>query len=161
LEGGINLFAYVDSVGKPALETNLYTYTGNNPINFVDPFGLWRSPWTIYDEALKDAQSKFSRSDLWNGPGDAYRHCLASCMMAREDTSLVASAFGWANEKRGDWFHNQERGEREMDDFNNAYGRQCAKGSKNTQDCQQKCLGAVNSGSLKTYTSGTTPGYWY
>jgi hypothetical protein len=82
-------------------------------------------------------------------------------MMAREDTSDAASAFGWANEKWGDWFHNQERGEREMDDFNNAYGRQCAKGSKSTQDCQQKCLGAVNSGSLKTYTSGTTPGYWY
>jgi hypothetical protein len=35
-------------------------------------------------------------------------------MMAREDTSAAASAFGWANEKWGDWFHNQERGEREM-----------------------------------------------
>jgi hypothetical protein len=48
-----------------------------------------------------------------------------------------------------------------MDDFNNAYGRQCAKGSKSTQDCQQKCMNAVNSGNLKTYTSGTTSGYWY
>jgi len=41
LEGGINLFAYVDSVGKPPSEANLYTYTGNNPVNYIDPSGLW------------------------------------------------------------------------------------------------------------------------
>src|SRR5439155_14099107 len=107
---------------------NLYAYVGNDPINRNDPLGLcsvWglpplgRSAWTIYDEALKDAQKRFPRQDLWNGPGDAYRHCLASCMLAREDGSLTAILFGWANEERGDWFHNQERGERAMDDFNN------------------------------------------
>jgi RHS repeat-associated protein len=142
-------------------DLNLYGYTAGNPMRFTDPLGLWRNPWTIFDESLQDAQSIFSRHDLWNGPGDAYRHCLASCMMAQENSNAEAEFFGWANEKRGDWFHNQEIGEREMDDFNNAFGRQCAKASKSKTDCQQKCLKAANSGRLKTYMPGTTPGYWY
>ncbi len=39
LEDGINLWPYVDSVGKP-FDTNLYTYTGDNPVNWIDPLGL-------------------------------------------------------------------------------------------------------------------------
>ena len=37
--GGINLYGFVDSVGKP--QTNLYQYTENNPVNKTDPLGLW------------------------------------------------------------------------------------------------------------------------
>ncbi len=45
--GDTNLYGYVDSVGKPLSffkpinETNPYLYTGNNPINRIDPLGLW------------------------------------------------------------------------------------------------------------------------
>jgi len=38
--GGINMYAYVDSVGKPPFDTNLYTYALNNPIRYTDPLGL-------------------------------------------------------------------------------------------------------------------------
>ncbi|MCF8723595.1 hypothetical protein LQ236_001615 [Nitrospina gracilis] len=31
---------YVDSVGKPIVDTNLYGYTSNDPINFIDRLGL-------------------------------------------------------------------------------------------------------------------------
>ena len=37
--GDNNLYGYVHSVGKPTLKTNLYGYTSNDPINFVDPDG--------------------------------------------------------------------------------------------------------------------------
>jgi len=45
--GQANLYSYVDSVGKPLSDLNLYVYTGNSPINFVDPYGLWRVGGTI------------------------------------------------------------------------------------------------------------------
>ena len=78
-------------------------------------------------------------------------------MMTRENGELVASILGWANEKRGDWFHNQERGERQMDDYNNAMGRLCGRTATSTQDCADRCLKAPL---IKSYQRGSTPGYW-
>ena len=65
LEGGINLFTYVDSVGKP-FYTNLYTYTGNNPINFVDPKGLFHQGFILQlvkysEKGLRKAIKRFEK----------------------------------------------------------------------------------------------------
>lgn len=81
--------------------------------------------------------------------------------MTQENGILSAWLFGETNEMRGDWFHNQERGERCMDENNNAAGAGFGDNANSTADCQNSCMNAATNGILETYTSGTTPGYWY
>jgi len=135
----------------------LYGYVANSPLKYTDPLGLFRNPWEIFNDAMNDARQT-GLPGAHNGAQDAYRHCLASCLMAKENGQGPAIAFGWANEKYGDWAHNQEQGERAMDNSNNACGRNFA---KNKQDCKNSCLAAAQNGTLKTYQSGSSPGYWY
>ncbi len=129
-------------------------------MGYTDRFGLWRDPRDIYDDSMRDAR-KSGLLGPHNGPQDAFRHCLASCEMARENTAPLAQCGGWANEKKGDWTHNQQSGEREMDDHNNAAGVKFGETAKSYQACYASCMSAVSSGDLKTYQPGTTPGYWY
>ena len=82
-------------------------------------------------------------------------------MMTKENGVVAAESFGWANEKRRDWTHNQQCGERSMDDFNNQKGRDIGLLSSSSSACANQCMNAANRGELKTYTSGTTLGYWY
>ena len=67
LEGGINLFTYVDSVGKP-FDMSLYTYTANNPVNLTDPKGLLVAPWHFvitYEAALNSVIGDGSQIYQW------------------------------------------------------------------------------------------------
>jgi RHS repeat-associated protein len=152
---GRGRFVSEDPIGLAA-GPNLYSYVGANPLAFTDPRGLWRWPGSIYDEALADAMGRFPLETSHNGPGDAYRHCLASCMMTRENSEGEAALLGWVNEVRGDWLHDQERGERQMDEHNNAAGRMCGRTAGSTQDCQDRCLKAPL---IQSYQGGSSSPY--
>jgi hypothetical protein len=83
-------------------------------------------------------------SALHNTPGDAYKHCLASCLIAQRQGDLISSVFGDANEIKAD-LKGQPAGEHLMDDVNNTCGHSYAPGN-----CQHECADAAQSGVLQT-----------
>lgn len=78
----------------------------------------------------------------------------------RENGEATTQCMAWANEKKGDWQRRQEQGERAMDDHNNAIGIGFGGSANSYQDCQNMCMGAVNSGqTINNYQPGSTPNY--
>ena len=148
----IGRFINEDPLGFAGGDSNLFRYVQNDPVNFVDPLGLMgsgnsKNPKDIVSDAYRDSIEEFPES-LVNGPRDAYRHCLASCNMTVLHGETTAALYGLANEKAGDWFHNQPKEDRKMDDFNNAAGCGFGKSAKNPADCAEKCKEAVDNGDL-------------
>jgi len=81
---------------------------------------------------------------------DAFRHAYASAEMTREYGEYVANFAGWANEVKGDITYDQSVNARNMDEFNNAVGREIGKESTSSRDSANKVLEALNQGQLIT-----------
>jgi len=97
-------------------DVNLYGYVLGDPVNFVDPLGLFLSGYSSYNNPLPYFQGM---GDMWNTcnemreanalKSDKYFHCLANCRatnrgkggeMAAEQMSDFRE---WYQEKLGDY----------------------------------------------------------
>ena len=102
----------------PIGSLNGYDYVGGNPVNYTDPLGLWRDPRDIFREALEHERS----SSGTNGPGNAFQHCFASCMMTAENGMFATFLLGQGFEELNSIRDNQSSEAGEMDTSNNAFG---------------------------------------
>ncbi|WII72748.1 RHS repeat-associated core domain-containing protein [Bdellovibrio sp. 22V] len=115
-------------------DTNLYGYTFNDPVNFIDPSGLAVGDWwdlpANYNRSREIANEEYANwSGHHNDRGDAMRHYEWSRRTTAETNSFTAFTAGWAHEieyffRRGTMPASQYLRESMMDVHNNALGRQ-------------------------------------
>jgi len=98
--------------------------------------------------ATEAAQSVYGETNpaLGNGEGDAFRHALWAYKMTKEIGDGAARAFGDAHERDG-----QPDGERLMDLYNNAIGRELAADPRNKDRSDEEVIReAIRAGKLQT-----------
>lgn len=127
-------------------DSNLYGYVMQDPVNFIDPIGLWAWPSDVYDVATEETKRRYGGNGH-NDISDAFRHCLASCMMTQENGFVASWATGSANEVKGDLMNKQPVCENEMDTSNNAFGSHLGQSSGS---CSNRCASAASQGLLTT-----------
>ena len=144
---------------------NLYGYVGGDPVGATDPSGLTELKSEDYVEGAIDlinlgypttlggAKLGSIANDLTglsglpgshNGPADAFRHCLWSCLMSRFYGDYASEFMGTNHENKPSSLKHPY--ECRMDKHNNQMGRNAAKDSNNS--CYDNCMNLLNSGQL-------------
>jgi RHS repeat-associated protein len=87
-----------------AASTNLYAYVNNNPVFYVDPFGLQAVPpsSSVYSEGDVWAQAGQGSADMWKNfrrmqergwqNADKYYHCMGNCQATNRGPGGAAAA---------------------------------------------------------------------
>jgi hypothetical protein len=135
-------------------------------INWENVYQAWNivltyGPFAVFDKGIlqddrRQAESEAKKSGfpgLHDGPGDAFRHCVWSCLMTRDVGESMAAFIGRKHEEyEGPTENEKEIEAHNMDLANNALGRMCGlAGSKGS--CPSLCTDALMRGNL----SGLTP----
>ena len=143
---------------------NTYNYAEDNPLNDYDRSGLQTASrdeaigqiravgpiaaWLAYLDAQDAAQLAFfsGLDGLHNGPPDAFRHCVWSCLMTKSIGAQKAAAVGSTHEFYNLRDDNEPIAEFLMDTANNAVGRCVARNPK--KNCNGSCMDKLNQGQL-------------
>ena len=113
---------------------------------------VWAHPLaaTIFNTnattALEEAKKRFSAATLYNGSGDAFRHCFWSTMNTRDQGKKLAKNFGDAHEE----FVGNPTNEKTMDLHNNGVGYKIGANAQGASDRHLAvlCVQAWASGKL-------------
>ncbi len=145
--GGLNFYAYC--YGDPI---NFIDVDGKNPILAVGIIAGGAVVGFLLDSYFlprRDAETSGLPGPL-NGPQDAYRHCLASCVTTGHFSSGIAKFCGDMNESES------RSASSKMDFENNATGRSIGETihGDTVNECRQQCYDAATNGGLITL-----PGY--
>jgi len=150
----------IESIYLPSRQHS-FAYAALNPLDHEDKLGLFINIDIPCARAQADPAAQRARlyagtpsfpggkKGLHNGPGDAIRHCLWSCLMVEKCGAFPAWAAGTGHEiyGNGGWFSNPSD-ETAMDLYNNQKGRDCA-GDK--CGCDTCCLRKLFSQDLQDH----------
>ena len=123
----VGRFISEDPIGFAGGDLNLYVYVKNNPIMFIDPFGLAVGDWWDLPANFGRAE-EIAREELQKRPtqhndiGDATRHAEWNQRMVQETNSFTAWVAGVGHEI-DNLLHGGPWNETMMDIHNNAEGR--------------------------------------
>lgn len=146
-----------------AITRDPYRYGSGNPINSIDPTGLYNAetgwcnriqaikhPSRIHrcklvkrlaDEATAETEDRYPES-LADGQGDAFRHCMWSATMTVFLGPRDAKGFGDRHERA----NLQEGGSKKsskMDQFNNRIGRRIGREAEANSPCRNAAVAAA------------------
>lgn len=107
-------------------------------------WGSCSSAKSAADDALARAKKKFDASTLYQGKGDAYRHCYWSARMTIDMGESQAKGFGDRHESES------SGADKSMDLANNATGRSVGKSYKTYDTASNRCEWLARNGKLVT-----------
>ena len=136
-----------------ARDFNLYRYVGNSPTNATDPTGkAWWTPYCLeslnvfvahsccascrWSSGVGDSANEAARlglqfadgvnSDRTSGVNIVLRHCFTSAYLAVKEGCNCAGCIGGARERYQTWCQGHSDQNRNIGNYNNQAGRQCA-----------------------------------
>lgn len=123
-------------------------------------FSKATDPFTLQDLAVKEAIAQYGHGEDVGGTGDAFRHLLASAILAKRQGPGYAKFITNAHESQIPVIGSlsQAPEDREMDLHNNQLGIALATQAKDYPDLVRKARQHIDSGTAKTvYTRAQPP----